>query len=47
MKIHSTNEVMEYFKSTTEDYKFGFGYSVLNPDLDSNQFENWYNMPLD
>lgn len=44
MKLLSITEVIENFKLSVEDYKFGFGYRVLIPGLKSNQFENCCNI---
>ncbi len=50
MKILPLFEILKEFDVNSVDYKFGFGYCILNPDLRTRNeilLNNWYNMPLD
>ncbi len=49
MRSPFMNEVIKEFNTIPVDYKFGFGYCILNPELSkySDHLDKWYNMPLD
>ena len=44
MKTNTLKSILSNFNLNSVEYKFGFGYSMLNKRINT---DSWYNMPLD